>query len=74
MSPVNVTVTQLQPHRFVRLPVFEAITGNSVKSAETRIASGVWVEGREYIRDPLGHIHIDLKGYDRWLLRESEPA
>jgi hypothetical protein len=74
MTPVNVTVTQLQPHRFVRLPIFAAITGNTEKSAQEKISKGVWIEGREYIRAPDGHIHIDLKGYDRWLLREREPA
>jgi hypothetical protein len=69
-TAVQVNVTTVSPHRFVRLTVFEAITGTTARAAQEKIRTGIWIEGREYIRAPDGHIHIDMKGYDRWLQKE----
>lgn len=53
--------------RYVRLPVFEAISGYTSKSVQRKIEDGVWLEGREFRRAPDGHILVDLEGYARWV-------
>lgn len=53
--------------RYVRLPLFERLTGYTQKAVRRKIEEGVWVEGREYRRAPDGHIIIDLTGYERWV-------
>ena len=57
----------LVPARYVRVHLFEALTGYSAKAVERKIASGVWMEGREFKRAPDGHVLIDMKGYERWV-------
>jgi hypothetical protein len=57
----------LAPARYVRIPLFEALTGYSAKAVEGKIATGAWVEGREYKRAPDGHTLVDMKGYERWV-------
>lgn len=53
--------------RYVRLPLFEAITGYSEKAVRRKIEEGVWVEGRQYRKAPDGHILVDLEGYHAWV-------
>ena len=62
----------LVPARYVRVPLFEALTGYSVKAVERKIASGAWMEGREFKRAPDGHILVDLKGYERWVENQRQ--
>lgn len=57
--------------RYVRLPVFEQISGYTQKAVRRKIENGVWLEGREYRRAPDGHIIIDLKGYEQWVERSA---
>lgn len=53
--------------RYIRLPVFEALSGYTQKAVRRKIEEGIWVEGREYKKAPDGHILIDLKGYETWV-------
>ena len=57
----------MQPSRFVTIPLAKALTGYTVSAIETKIARGVWVEGREWRRAPDGRVLIDLRGYERWV-------
>ena len=57
----------LMPARYVRVHLFEALTGYSAKAVERKIASGTWMEGRECKRAPDGHVLIDMKGYEQWV-------
>lgn len=66
------TDASVQAARYVRLPLFERLTGYTQKAVRRKIESGAWVEGREYRRAPDGHIIIDLHGYQRWV--EKSPA
>ena len=61
------TAPVLMPARYVRVHLFEALTGYSAKAVERKIASGVWMEGREFKKAPDGHVLIDMKGYERWV-------
>ena len=58
--------------RYVRLPLFEKLTGYTQKAVRRKIESGAWLEGREYRRAPDGHIIVDLHGYQKWV--EKSPA
>lgn len=44
-------------------------TGLSEKAIRGKIDTGVWVEGREYFRDPQGGVWVDLKGVMQWVGR-----
>ena len=58
--------------RYVRLPLFEKLTGYTQKAVRRKIETGAWLEGREYRRAPDGHIIVDLQGYYKWV--EKAPA
>lgn len=58
--------------RYVRLSLFERLTGYTQKAVRRKIESGAWLEGREYRRAPDGHIIVDLHGYQKWV--EKSPA
>jgi hypothetical protein len=60
--------------RYVRLPVFEAMTGYSTKAVRRKIEEGVWLEGRQYRKAPDGHILIDLHGYETWVEGQRQTA
>jgi hypothetical protein len=55
------------PARYVKLPLFEAMTGYTEKAIRRKIERGQWLEGREYRRAPDGNIVVDLEGYCRWV-------
>jgi hypothetical protein len=54
----------VQPARFVTIPLAELLTGYTTAAIETKIARGVWVEGREWRRAPDGRVLIDMRGYE----------
>lgn len=55
------------PVKYIRLPLFEAITGYTEKAVRRKIEEGVWLQDKEYKRAPDGHILIDLEGYHKWV-------
>lgn len=57
--------------RYVRLTLFEKLTGYTQKAVRRKIETGVWIEGREYRRAPDGHIIVDLQGYERWVEKSA---
>jgi hypothetical protein len=60
--PIAVTAS-----RYVTIPLATALTGYTTYAIETKIARGVWLEGREWRRAPDGRVLIDLQGYERWV-------
>lgn len=56
----------LQVSRYVRPAKFEELTGYTSKAVERKIASGVWREGKEYVKAPDGNILVDMQGYYKW--------
>jgi hypothetical protein len=57
--------------RYVHPAVAATATGLTVKAIERKIEDGRWVEGREYRRAPDGHIHIDMRGFEKWVKTEA---
>lgn len=57
--------------RFVLLKRFEELTGYTEKAVRAKMARGDWLQGREYVKAPDGHIMVDLEGYERWVLGEA---
>ncbi len=55
--------------RYVRLPLFERLTGYTQKAVRRKSEEGVWLEGKQYRRAPDGHILIDMDGYEKWVER-----
>ena len=66
------TAHSLQPARFVTISLAEALTGYTKDAIETKIARGVWIEGREYRRAPDGRILIDMRGYEKWVESQNQ--
>lgn len=59
------------PAPFVTIPLAAAITGYSVKAIRRKIEDGKWVQGREYVKAPDGHVLIAMKGYSQWAATEQ---
>lgn len=64
-APGEVPV-MVAPAPYVQLPLAAAITGYSVKAMRRKIETGMWVEGREFVKAPDGHVLISMAGYRRW--------
>jgi hypothetical protein len=60
-------IVQVSPARYVTLSMAAALTGRTVKSMERKIARGVWLEGREFRRDPDRGICVDMEGLNKWV-------
>ena len=57
--------------RFVTLKRFEELTGYSEQATRTKMRRGVWLQDREFVKAPDGHVLMDLEGYERWVLGEA---
>lgn len=55
----------LVPTRFVTIKLAAAMTGLTVGAIEMKIARGVWLEGRQWVKRD-GRVMIDIRGYERW--------
>jgi hypothetical protein len=62
------------PARYVTIVLAAGLTGYTVQAIETKIARGIWVEGREWKRAPDGRVLIDMRGYERWAEGQSAVA
>lgn len=69
----RISVIGLTPARYIRLPLFEAVTGYTEKAVRRKIDEGVWLEGKEFMRAPDGHVLVDMEGYYRWV-ENQRPA
>ena len=58
--------------RYVTIPLAAALHGYTVDAIETKIARGVWTEGREYRRAPDGRVLVDMRGVERWVEGQSQ--
>jgi len=69
-APVFVT-----PARYVRIgPTAEAATGIPLSSMEKKIERGEWMRDREWVKGPDGRRYLDLRAYEAWVTRASDPA
>ena len=64
----------IQPARYVRLPLFERLTGYTQKAVRRKIEAGVWLEGRQFKRAPDGHVLVDMEGYSKWVENQKQTA
>jgi hypothetical protein len=69
MSSTPNTVHLLPVAHYVQIPVAAQLTGYTEKAIRRKIDDGKWLEGREYIKAPDGHILISMKGYAQWAER-----
>ncbi|MGV1045552.1 excisionase [Limnohabitans sp.] len=60
--------------RYIKLQLFESMSGYTAKAIRRKIEEGVWIEGREFKRAPDGHILVDLKGYESWVENPRQAA
>lgn len=60
-----VSAMQVYPARYVTIELAATITGFSPAAIRAKIAKGVWLEDRQYVRRD-GRVLIDMKGYERW--------
>jgi hypothetical protein len=58
------------PAPFVTIELFARISGYSEKAIRRKIERGVWLQGREFVRAPDGHVLISTKGYAQWAAPE----
>lgn len=64
---VTVSAYAVAPAKYVKLPLFEALTGYTEKAVRRKIEEGIWIEGRQYVRAPDGHILVSMEGYYQWV-------
>jgi len=67
MHPIVALQSKVTPSRFVTVGLASIVTGLTQPAIRTKISRGVWLEGREYVRAPDGHVMIDIKGYEQWV-------
>lgn len=63
----NASVFAVAPAKYVKLPLFEALTGYTEKAVRRKIEEGVWIEGREFVRAPDGHVLASMEGFYKWV-------
>ncbi|MBT2304710.1 excisionase [Variovorax paradoxus] len=59
----------LAPDRYVTIALASVVGGYSQNAIRCKIKAGTWIEDREYIRAPDGHVMIDREGVQRWITR-----
>lgn len=60
--------------RFVKLELFEAVTGYTPKAVHRKKEEGHWLVGRELIRAEDGNLLVDMEGYYAWVERARQAA
>jgi hypothetical protein len=58
-------LARLIPSRFVTIELASALTGLTEGAIRMKIARGVWLEDRQFVRRD-GRVMIDMKGYEQW--------
>lgn len=56
------------PSRYVTIRLAAQLIGLTVRAIESKIARGMWIEGRQFRRQD-GNIYIDMKGVEQWVER-----
>lgn len=62
------------PVYYVKLALFEQLTGYSPDAVQKKIARGVWREGVHFRRAPDGNILMDLRAYEEWVENPPQAA
>lgn len=62
------------PARFVKLALFEELTGYTPKAVHRKKDEGHWLIGRELIKAEDGNILVDMEGYYAWVERARQAA
>ena len=57
--------------KYVKIGKFEELTGYTEKAVRRKIQEGVFVQGREFLKAPDGHILIDMEGYEKWARHQA---
>jgi len=68
---LNVAQVAQDHTRCVAVKKAAAMTGLTAGAIRKRIERGIWLEGREWHRDPLGRIMIDTQGIDKWVMQTA---
>jgi hypothetical protein len=63
----GVSELKVSPAPYVTIPLAAQVTGFTEKAIRRKIEEGVWLEGREFVKAPDGHILISIKGYSQWV-------
>jgi hypothetical protein len=53
--------------KYQLIPKFCADTGYTEKAVRRKIQDGIWLEGRQFLRAPDGHIMIIIEGVENWV-------
>lgn len=59
-------LVRLAPARFVTIELAATLTGFSPAAIRTKIARGIWLEDRQWIKRD-GRVLIDMRGYESWV-------
>lgn len=57
----------LAPARMVTIKLYSTISGKTEGAIRKKIERGIWVEGKQYRRDPEGCIWIITRGVEQWV-------
>jgi hypothetical protein len=52
--------------KYQLIPKFCSESGYSEKAVRRKIQDGIWLEGRQFLRAPDGHIMIIIEGIESW--------
>lgn len=55
------------PARYVTVKLYSQISGKTEGAIRKKIERGVWLEGKQYRRDPEGCIWIITRGVEQWV-------
>lgn len=58
---------EVQTFDYVTIPLAATLSGLTPKAIERKVADGKWLEGKEWIRAPDGHIMISREGVKSWV-------
>lgn len=67
VTPLDGPRVGIAAARYVLLPLAAAMTGYTEKAIRKKIEDGVWIEGREFLKAPDGHLFVNVQGFERWV-------
>jgi hypothetical protein len=66
-AKARIEALRVQPARWVKQSLFEAITGYTIKAQRCKMDDGVWEEGVVWKFAPDGNRVLNLDGYYAWI-------
>lgn len=58
----------------ITLAKFCERTGLSTDTVRTMMKRGHWVQGKQWVKDPLGHVLVDFEAYEQWARGQTQAA